>query len=265
MSDLHLDRDGVALAYDATGPVGGSVVVAAHGLTSSRASEDASAVFDWTALPAAGFRLVRYDARGHGRSTGGHDPGQYTWPRLADDLLALADEVAGERPIDVVGTSMGVGTALWAAVRAPERFRRLVLVIPPTAWATRAAQAQVYEAGARFIEQRGLDAFVRGSAALPPLPILEAAGAWPLPAPDIAEPLLPTVFRGAGASDFPDPGAIAALPHDVLLLPWPDDPGHPVSTSERLLELLPNATMHVARTLDDLRGWGSRIVDFLGA
>lgn len=263
MADLHLDRDGVTLAYDVSGPVDGSVVIAAHGLTSSRSSEDASGVLDWSALPIAGFRLVRYDARGHGRSGGGDDPGEYAWPRLADDLLALLDEVADDRPVDVVGTSMGVGTTLWAAVRAPERFRRLVLVIPPTAWATRAAQAQMYEAGARFVEQRGLEAFVAGSAALPPLPILDAAGAWPPPAPDIAESLLPTVFRGAATTDLPDPERIATLLHDVLLLPWAGDPGHPVSTSQRLLELLPNATMHVARTPDDLRGWGRRIVDFL--
>lgn len=265
MTDRHLERDDVTLAYDVSGPVDGPVVVTAHGLTSSRASEDASGVFGWSALPGAGFRLVRYDARGHGRSGGGFDPGEYSWPRLADDLLALVDEVAVDRPVDVVGASMGVGTALWAAVRAPERFRRLVLVIPPTAWATRAGQAQIYETGARFVEQRGLEAFVRGSAALPPLPILDAAGAWPPPGPDIAEPLLPTVLRGAATTDLPHPDAIAALPHAALLLPWADDPGHPVSTSERLLELLPNATMHVARTPDDLRGWGRRIVDFLEA
>lgn len=265
MADLQLDRDGVTLAYDLSGPADGPVVLSAHGLTSSRASEDASGVFDWSAVPAAGFRMVRYDARGHGRSGGRSDPGDYTWPRLAEDLLALADEVAGHQPVDVIGTSMGVGTALWAAVRGPERFRRLVLVIPPTAWATRPGQAQMYEMGARFVEERGLDAFVRGSAVLPPLPILDAAAAWPLPAPDIAESLLPTVFRGAATTDLPDPEAIAALPHPVLLLPWADDPGHPVSTAERLLELLPNATMHVARTPDDLRAWGSRIVDFLEA
>ncbi|MGN6742670.1 MAG: alpha/beta fold hydrolase, partial [Amnibacterium sp.] len=250
---------------DQAGPAEGPVVVAAHGLTSSRASEDASGLTDWSALPAAGFRLVRYDARGHGRSTGSLDPGAYRWQRLADDLLAVIDAVAGEGPVDVVGSSMGVGTALWAALRAPERFRRLVLVIPPTAWATRAAQTEIYETGARFIEERGLDAFVRGSAALPPLPILAAAGLWPLPGPDVTETLLPTIFRGAAATDLPAAEELTALPHEALLLPWADDPGHPVSTAERLLEVLPNATMHVARTPDHLRARGRLIAEFLAA
>jgi pimeloyl-ACP methyl ester carboxylesterase len=232
---------------------------------SSRANEDASGLAVSDRLPTAGFRLVRYDARGHGRSTGGLDPDEYTWPRLADDLLALMDAVAGDGPVDVVGSSMGVGTALWAALRAPERFRRLVLVIPPTAWATRPAQADIYRAGARFIEERGLEAFVRGSAALPPLPILAAAGLWPLPGPDVAESLLPTIFRGAATTDLPAPEQLAALLHETLLLPWADDPGHPVSTAERLREALPHTTMHVARTADELHARGALIAEFLGA
>ena len=265
MTDLHLELDGATLAYDVTGPEDGPVVIAAHGLTHSRANERASWVFDWSALPEAGFRLIRYDARGHGRSTGRRDAEDYGWPRLADDLLAFAQHVAGDAPVDMIGTSMGVGTALTAATKAPERFRRLALVIPPTAWETRPAQAQVYEAGARFIEERGLDAFVRGSASLPPLPILDAAGVWPPPPADIAEALIPTILRGAAATDLPAPELIAALPHQTLLLPWADDPGHPVSTSQRLAELLPNAELHVARTPDDLRAWGPRIVDLFSA
>ncbi len=40
-----------------------------HGMSSSRASEDQGGFFDWSALKASGRRIVRYDARGHGRST----------------------------------------------------------------------------------------------------------------------------------------------------------------------------------------------------
>jgi hypothetical protein len=100
---------------------------------------------------------------------------------------------------------------------------------------------------------------------VPPLPILDAGGWWPLPAPDVAERLLPTVLRGAAATDLPHEDAVAALPHEVLLLPWADDPGHPVSTSERLLALLPHASMSVAREPADLRAWNERILAFLQA
>jgi 3-oxoadipate enol-lactonase len=55
------------------------------------------------------------------------------WAELAWDLLDLSgdiDETNG--PIDAIGASMGTGTLLHAAVRAPHRFRRLVLSVPPT-------------------------------------------------------------------------------------------------------------------------------------
>lgn len=263
MTDLHLHTAGAVLAYDVAGSADGPIVVSSHGLMSSRASEDASGVFGWSSLPEAGLCLVRYDARGHGHSTGGGDPEQYSWPRLAADLLALLDAVAGDHPVDVVGASMGVGTALWAATIAPQRFRRLALVIPPTAWATRPTQAGLYETSARFVEQRGLDAWVRGSASLPPVPVLEAGGWWPPPPPDVPEELLPSVLRGAASTDLPAEEAIAALPQEAILLPWADDPAHPVSTARRLAALLPHATMTVATTPRDVSGWGERIATFL--
>ncbi|MDH2442382.1 alpha/beta fold hydrolase [Amnibacterium sp. CER49] len=262
MSDSFLDLGSARLAYSLEGGDRGRMLVALHGLTSSRAVEEAGP-FRWSALASPDRRLLRYDARAHGRSTGRLEADDYRWDALAQDLFALLDEVAATGPIDALGVSMGVGTLLWAATERPERFRRLVLVIPPTAWATRAAQGAVYEAGARFIEERGLDAFVHGSAALPPLPILEAGGWWPTPPPDVREDLLPTVLRGAARTDFPSEDAVAALPHEVLLLPWPDDPGHPVSTAQRLAELLPHAALEVARTPAALRAWPERIAAFL--
>lgn len=241
----------------------GPTVVALHGMLSSRTREDAGGYFGWASIAAEGRRLVRYDARGHGASTGRPEPDDWRWPNLADDLLALLDAVAPGQQVDAIGVSMGVGTILTAAAREPERFRRLALVIPPTAWATRTAQGAMYAQSARFIEQRGLDAFVRGAANLPLLPILEAGG-WPtVVAPDVPERLLPAVFRGCGASDLPDPEALAVLKQPVLLAPWTDDPGHPLSTADRLTDVLPNATVEVVRSPADLRGLGDRVAHFL--
>lgn len=265
MADLHLDLDRARIAYDVAGPADAvRTAVVAHGLTASRAGDDAGGVFDWTAL-AEGHRLVRYDARGHGASTGAPDPASYAWPALADDLLALLDAVSPDAPVDAVGASMGTATILWAATRRPDRFRRLVLTIPPTAWATRAAQADGYEQGARAIERLGLAPWVRAGAAQPQTPVL-AAGGFPRGGdPAVPEDLLPSALRGAALSDLPDPGALAALPHPTLVLPWTTDPGHPVSTAERLAALLPAATLEVADTPDAIRGWGRRAAEFLAA
>ncbi|MCW2528334.1 MAG: hypothetical protein JWM76_3194, partial [Pseudonocardiales bacterium] len=137
----------------------GPLAVVAHGLTQSRRATVRSRLFDWTPIASAGRRLVEYDARGHGLSGGPKNPVAYTWPELATDLLDLIQELAGDQPVAGVGSSMGTATLLHAVTRSPGRFDRLVLTAPPTAWATRAAQAGMYSAGADLIEARGMQAF----------------------------------------------------------------------------------------------------------
>ncbi|MFC5955027.1 hypothetical protein ACFP51_11160 [Streptomyces pratens] len=56
-----------------------------------------------------------------------------------------------------------------AAVTAPERFACLALLIPPTAWETRPAQAAAYRRLADFAESGGPQAVTTALAA-PPVP-----------------------------------------------------------------------------------------------
>lgn len=243
-----IDVDGAQLDYSQVGS--GPTVVTLHGLTRSRAHERAMGIEWSTAFP--GHTVVSYDARGHGASTGRDRAEDYRWSALADDLLTVLARLGLDDPVDALGTSMGVGTILHAAVRMPERFRRLVLVTPPTAWETRRSQAEMYEAGAQFVEQSGLDALVAATAQMPVPPAL---GEVPVQRPAIAETLLPTVLRGAGLSDLPSPDEVAELTHPMLILAWTDDPGHPISTAEALLELLPDSVLAVASTPDELAEW----------
>lgn len=258
MADQILHRPHADIAYQLTGE--GPLLVYGHGMPLSRASEDGMGLIDWGRV--TGRAVLRYDARGHGRSTGRAEPADYTWRALSDDLLALLDHVGATEPVDAMGSSMGVGTLLWAAVRAPERFRRLVLVIPSTAWQTRPAMAANYRAGADAVERLGVAAFVTAMRAAPRPEIMGDWSGYP-PAVGVSDELLPSVLRGAADSDYPAEADVAALTHPTLLLPWATDPGHPVSTSERLAELLPNSELHVATTLDDARTWADRALAFL--
>jgi pimeloyl-ACP methyl ester carboxylesterase len=248
------------IAYDDDGT--GPLVVRLHGLSGSRAADDMTGAFDAGSLLQAGRRVVRYDARGHGRSAGGKDESEYRWPHLAGDLLALLDALGVDDGVSGVGASMGTATLLHAVTAAPDRFDRLVLTCPPTAWASRAAQADVYRAGALFAERNGKEAFIRGMRALPRPPVLAGL---PEPLIDIEEALLPTVLRGAAASDLPSEDAIAGIRCPTLILAWDDDPGHPVSTAERLHALIPGSVLHVAHTPDELRTWEERRLRFLTA
>ena len=71
-----------------------------------------------------GFRVIRYDARGHGRSSTPH--GEYTLAQLGRDALAVLD-AAGVQSAHVCGISLGGITAMWMGVHAPARTTSLVL------------------------------------------------------------------------------------------------------------------------------------------
>ena len=256
---------GARLGWTATGD--GPLVVFAHGLAGDRWYLERHGMLDWSAIPRTGRRLVRFDARGHGVSTGGEDPlrpDHYTWAELACDLLELVRDIdvgTGTAPIDAIGASMGTGTLLHAALQAPHRFRRLILSAPPTAWESRTAQAGMYEQAASLIERQGLKAFEAALAQAPVPPVFAKTGN-----PSrltVSEELLPSILRGAALSNLPPLATLATLQVPILLLAWGGDPVHPVSTAQQLAEALPAARLHVADTPEQLRTWGDVAAAFL--
>ena len=234
-----------------------------HGFSSCRADDDRNGMLRWSRL-ADHHRVVRWDARGHGDSTGTTDAEDYRWDNLAADLLALADALGVDRFV-AGGVSMGAATALHAAVRAPDRVDAVVLALPPTAYETRAAQAAEYRAGADTVERDGIDAYVAEVNARPVPAILNAFASTYRYEPRVAADLLPAALRGAGLSDLPPADAIRSVESPALVLAWEGDPGHPSSTAERLAELLPNAELHIARRLRDIAGWTELGVELLDA
>lgn len=70
------------------------------------------------------FRVVRYDARGHGTSSVPRGP--YTLEQLGRDALAVLDD-AGVPSAHVCGISLGGLTGQWLGLNASERVRGLVL------------------------------------------------------------------------------------------------------------------------------------------
>ena len=263
---MRLVVDNLSLEFSRRGS--GPSMLWGHGLTSSMANEDKRALWSLAEpVNGAGFELIRYDARGHGRSEGRAVADDYTWANLANDAVALFDALASS-PTDqwvIGGASMGAATMLHVATTRADLVRAMVLMIPPTAWETRANQRALYAGAAKFITEKGSAAYVAASHRLPPLPIFDAAGKGELmrSEPDIEEVFLPFVLTGAGNSDLPSPDAIRDLRMPTLILAWDTDPGHPVSTAERLAELLPNKTLHVARTFDEITTWPSLIGEFL--
>ncbi|WP_213816390.1 alpha/beta fold hydrolase [Glaciihabitans sp. dw_435] len=257
----HVEVRGVDIAYSEQGA--GPVVFYAHGMAGSRATDRQSGLFDLSPIAAAGFRLISYDARGHGESSGTGDAADYAWQHLAEDLIALADHFSPDAPVSVVGSSMGTGTALHAVTQRPDRFDRLVLTAPPTAWETRAGQTAIYEGLAKAVETSTAGDLATLFAAAVNPPIFADVPSFP-PAPGASAEMLPIIFRGAGLSDLPDAETLATIGQKTLILPWATDPGHPLSTANRLADLIDGSELFVAETSADIATWGTRAAAFLG-
>jgi 3-carboxy-cis,cis-muconate cycloisomerase/3-oxoadipate enol-lactonase len=114
-----IDVSDLRMNYEQTGPAGAPVVVLSHSLGTDLTMWDAQA----RALEEA-FRVVRYDLRGHGRTTA--SPGPYAIEQLARDVVGLLD-VLGVARAHFCGLSIGGMIGIWLGAHAPERVLRLVL------------------------------------------------------------------------------------------------------------------------------------------
>lgn len=258
---------GVELNVEIRGGESSEAFFWGHGLMGSMAQEDAAGMLPWAGLEAA-QRVVRWDARGHGRSDSTPDPADYRWTELAADLWGLADLLAIERAA-IGGVSMGAATALHAVVAAPERVRGVVLMAPPTAWNSRARQARFYRGLAKLVGTIGLgplawfgDIAARG-VSNEGLAAIQRSVTQNLRRADARSVQL--ALRGAALSDLPELDRLAEFDVPALILAWKQDPSHPLATAQALVECMSSAELHVAENFDDIRSWSSRVRAFLAS
>lgn len=96
-SDSCLARDGAQIAYQFTGS--GTPIGYAHGVFLSRRAVRRLELFDVDAL-AEGRRLLAYDQREHGNSTGRPVRDDCRFGNFTQDLLALLDALGLDEPMD---------------------------------------------------------------------------------------------------------------------------------------------------------------------
>jgi 3-oxoadipate enol-lactonase len=119
------------------GPPGGPAIILSNSLGTRLSMWDPQV----HPLVEAGYRVVRYDTRGHGDSAS--PPTPYTIEDLGGDLVAVLDRFGIERA-HVAGVSLGGATAMWAAVHASARVGRLIVCCAavrfgdPAGWEERA-------------------------------------------------------------------------------------------------------------------------------
>lgn len=98
---------------------------------------------------AKSFRVITYDARGHGFSQ--VTAGDYTIEQLGRDALAVLDD-AGAETAHVCGISLGGITAMWMGVHAARRIKSLVLANT----AARIGSVEMWSERIAFVKQQGM-------------------------------------------------------------------------------------------------------------
>lgn len=149
-------RGSVNLSGESAGE--GPPVVLVHGLSATRRN----VVQGSRHLIKRGYRLIAYDARGHGESDPAPEPAAYEYSDLVSDLEAVIDHLELERPA-LVGSSMGAATTLTYALEHPERVPALVQITPAYTGEGRTAETvdeDTWNRLANALEEGGVDAFV---------------------------------------------------------------------------------------------------------
>ncbi len=112
-------NDDATLSCEVEG-AGEPVSIFAHGLTNNR---NELAAF----TPLVPGTKVRFDFRGHGRSSAPADPKAFRFEDFARDVDAVAETFGASV---AVGTSLGAGAIGNLVCRVPDRFERMVWLLP---------------------------------------------------------------------------------------------------------------------------------------
>lgn len=130
--------EGLTLAADIAGPRHAPTVILGHGGGQTRHSWSKAEL----QLAQSGYFAINYDLRGHGESDWSHD-GSYPIELRADDLAAIAATTAN-RPLALVGASLGGITALVAATHGLDVAALVLVDIVPKMAITGAEKVRAF-------------------------------------------------------------------------------------------------------------------------
>jgi pimeloyl-ACP methyl ester carboxylesterase len=241
--------DGVTLSGEDSSPARrGTPIVLLHGLTATRRY----VVMGSRTLQREGYRVIAYDARGHGHSDAALDSRAYGYDRLALDLEAVLDTLGLERAV-LAGASMGAHTAVRFALRNPGRVAALGLITPsfdPTSPISSTALAE-WDALAQGLREGGVEGFVEAYdfSSLP--------GQWRDTVEQVVRQRLATHEHPEAVANalevvprsrpFEAADELTGIRAPTVVVASRDeaDPGHPLAVGERYARAIPGARLVV--------------------
>lgn len=224
----------------------GPPVVLCHGISATRRY----VLHGSKALPRAGYRVITYDARGHGESDPAPTGEGYGYPELVADLKRVVEARVGEERLFLGGHSMGAHTAVAYALRHPERLAGLAVIGSTYTGTIKPSSLEYWDGLAAALERGGIDGFVSY--------IGERQGIDPRWRDSVLrftrermllqrhpEALAEALRQVPRSRPFDSLEGLADLEVPTLVVASNDDadPGHPYETAVAYAKALPNAEL----------------------
>ena len=236
MQQSVVTSDNTRIFYQIEGPPDADIVCLSHCFGSNHHYWDGH-------LPAVdGFRVLRYDTRGHGQSDSPSGP--YSLARLATDVVELIDSLSIER-MHFVGVSMGGMIGQTLALANAERLLSLTLANSPCNYTE--AQIVLWRERAQSVLENGIDSV---KPALMQRWFTDHAASDGLPGYQFID----KAFSEFSSSSFAAATEAVAgintcddlqrITLPTLLFGSHDDPGVPVEISNLMAEKIPDAQLY---------------------
>lgn len=228
----------------------GQPLIWMHGMLNSVESDSVYSLVDFSRLSKQ-VQLIRYNASDKLIN------GNYSWNGLVEELNGIIDSL-GSGKVILGGVSMGSGTALYTALRYPEKVKALILVTPPPAWEVRVATQVLYEKIALKARPDHIPDFLKRIIQRNQDP------------PEFYENLFPgtrqklfelrmsfepayyySIYHGGAISDFPAREELTQLKIPTLIIGDPNDVGHPIEVAREMNELIPTSRLFQVTNLED--------------
>ena len=261
MTIRRIYAGGLRMSCELTGPEDAPVVCLNHCFGSDLHYWDRH-------LPAfEGFRVLRYDTRGHGNSDA--PAGPWRLETLAADVAGLQDALGIER-VHFCGVSLGGQIAQTFALDFPERVASLILVNTTCEYAE--AQVTLWRERVQTVLEEGIEPL---HAALMARWFTAEAAARRPPGYRYMEEAIrrfaPRSFAAAAEAmcRLDTTPRLPRITAPTLVIGSPEDPGAPREVTEKMARLIPNAELEwitPARHLSSLEHPGrfnTLVEDFL--
>lgn len=230
----NLELKDVRVHYELAGSENGPVLVFSNSLGTNLGMWDPQ-----MAELSRTHRILRYDMRGHGRSS--VTPGPYTIPQLAGDVIGLLDRLGIEKA-DFCGLSMSGMIGMELARRAAHRMRKVVVCNT----APKLGSVAAWNTRIQTVQTSGMKAVADGVIERWFTPEFRAAS--PSLVESTRQMLLDTPAEGYAACcgairDMDGSGWIAEIRVPMLIIHGARDPVTAADDGEKMAKTIPGAEL----------------------